>query len=141
MRAKQLSRTQMGFTLIEIMVVVVILGILSALIVPKIMNRPEQAREVRAKQDVATIENALDLYNLDNGTYPTTEQGLAALATAPTTPPIPTAWHQYLKQVPIDPWGEPYHYANPGQHGQVDVFSYGSTKKPGDKIFGNWNLQ
>jgi general secretion pathway protein G len=132
---------QSGFTLIEIMVVVVILGILAALVVPKIMNRPEQAREIRAKQDIASIENAMDLYNLDNGYYPTTEQGIAALTKQPTTPPVPTAWHQYLKQVPVDPWGEAYHYANPGQHGQIDIFSYGPSKKPSDKVYGNWNQQ
>ena len=96
-----------GFTLIEVMVVVVILGILAALIVPKIMSRPEQARIVKVKQDIMAIQSALDLYKLDNGIYPTTDQGLQALVTEPTTPPVPREWKSdgYLQDLPIDPWG------------------------------------
>ena len=135
-----------GFTLIEIMVVVVILGILAAIIVPKIMERPEQARVVKAKQDVSSIQNALDLYKLDNGNYPTTDQGLAALVTRPTSDPIPQNWKKggYLKQLPIDPWGNPYQYLNPGVHnnGDPDIFSYGPKGKSsnGQDEIGNWNL-
>src|SRR3990167_2588983 len=99
-----------GFTLIEVMVVVVILGILAALIVPKIMSRPEQARMVKVKQDLLAIQSALDLYKLDNGRYPTTDQGLQALVTKPATPPVPRNWKSdgYLQEVPADPWGELY---------------------------------
>ena len=102
---------QTGFTLIEIMVVVIILAILAAIIVPKIMDRPEQARIVKAKEDVTSLENALGLYKLDNGVYPTTEQGLKALVTIPTTPPIPQQYANggYIKEAPMDPWGHLYH--------------------------------
>lgn len=131
-----------GFTLMEIMVVVVILGILAAVVVPKLVGRPEQAKQVRAKQEIAVIENAMDLYKLDNGYYPTTEQGIAALAQQPTVDPIPSNWHPYVKSVPVDPWGEPYHYQNPGQHGEIDIFTYGQTKQPNEKdVIGNWNIK
>lgn len=130
-----------GFTLIEVMVVVVILGILAAMIVPKIMSRPEQAKLVKAQQDVAAIQNALDLYQLDNGFYPSTDQGLQALVTAPQGDPEPHNWKQggYLQQLPIDPWGHPYQYLNPGVHGDIDIFSEGPTGKEGDKEIGNWS--
>lgn len=139
-----MRRQTQGFTLIEIMVVVVILGILAAIVVPRVINRPEQARIVRAKQDIAAIDNAMDLYKLDNGTYPTTDQGVQALVTKPTSDPIPANWHQYLKQMPQDPWGHPYHYLNPGVHGDIDIFTYGPTGRPGgtgeNAELGNWNL-
>ena len=137
---------QRGFTLIEVMVVVVILGILAAIIVPKVMNRPEQARLVKAKQDVLALENALDLYKLDNGQYPTTDQGLAALVTKPDSNPIPSDWKAggYLKQLPRDPWGRPYQYLNPGQHGEYDIYSLGADGREGgtgvNATIGNWNL-
>ena len=125
------------------MVVVVILGILAALVVPKIVSRPEEARIVKAKQDVLAIQNALELYKLDNGFYPTTDQGLMALVEKPTTNPAPNNWKSYLKTMPKDPWGHDYNYLNPGQHGDVDVFSYGPTGQPGgtdrDAEIGNWN--
>jgi general secretion pathway protein G len=134
---------QKGFSLIEIMVVVVILGILAALVVPKIMSRPDEARIVKAKQDVLAIQNALDLYRLDNGVYPSTDQGLMALVKKPTTPPEPIDWKQYLKSLPKDPWGRDYLYLNPGEHGEIDVFSYGANGEPGgtgvDNDIGNWN--
>lgn len=139
---KNSYRRPMGFTLIEILVVVVILGILAAIVVPKIMERPEQARRVRAQQDIVAIGNALDLYKLDNGFYPSTDQGLQALVNQPAAEPLPSNWHQYLKQLPVDPWGTPYHYLNPGQHGEVDIFTYGSTKQMNDKdIIANWNIK
>src|SRR3989338_2952541 len=105
---------QSGFTLIEVMVVVVILGILAALIVPKIMSRPEQARMVKAKQDILAVQSALDLYKLDNGFYPSSDQGLVALVKKPSIPPVPRNWKSdgYLQSVPIDPWGETYQYTN-----------------------------
>jgi len=130
-----------GFTLIEIMVVVVILGILAAILVPKIMNRPEQARIVKAKQDVLAIENALDLYKLDNAVYPTTDQGLKALVEKPTSDPVPQNWQEggYIKTISPDPWGNPYQYVN--DNGDIKIFSYGAQGPGGntkDEI-GNWH--
>jgi general secretion pathway protein G len=131
-----------GFSLIEIMVVVVILGILASIVVPKIMSRPDEARIVKAKQDVLAIQNALDLYKLDNSNYPTTDQGLVALVEKPSANPIPNNWKQYLKSVPKDPWGREYLYLNPGQHGEVDVFTFGPSGQPGDKgEIGNWDAR
>ncbi len=133
-----------GFTLIEVMVVVVILAILAAIVVPKIMSRPEQAKMVKAKQDIMAINNAMDLYKLDNGFYPTTDQGINALVTQPTGEPVPQNWHGYLKSVPQDPWGHPYQYLNPGKHGEIDIFSYGSTgQTTGENeanVIGNWEV-
>ena len=140
------SRSQCGFTLIEVMVVVVILGVLAALVVPRIMSRPGEARVTRALQDIRTIEAALDLYKLDNFRYPTTEQGLVALVEKPTGEPQPRNWKSdgYLARVPVDPWGSPYQYANPGTEGPIDVYSYGADGKPGgdeeDRDIGNWDL-
>ncbi len=134
---------QSGFSLIEIMVVVVILGILSAIIVPKIMSRPDEARMVRAKQDILAIQNALDLYKLDNGFYPSTDQGLRALVKKPSGTPAPKHWRAYLKSVPVDPWDNPYLYLNPGQHGEIDIFTYGADGQPGGEgvnaEIGNWD--
>jgi len=135
-----------GFTLIEILVVVVILSILAALIVPKIMDRPDQARVVAAKSDIRAIDAALKLYRLDNSVYPSTEQGLQALVTKPETGEIPPNWKAsgYLDRLPKDPWGHPYQYLNPGLHGEIDVFSYGRDGQPGgdgvDADIGSWNL-
>jgi general secretion pathway protein G len=135
-----------GFTLIEILVVVVILSILAALIVPKIMDRPDQARVVAAKSDIRAIDAALKLYRLDNSVYPSTEQGLQALVTKPQTGDIPPNWKSsgYLDRLPKDPWGHPYQYLNPGVHGEIDVFSYGRDGQPGgegvDADIGSWNL-
>lgn len=129
-----------GFTLIEVMVVVVILAILAAIVVPKIMSRPDQARAVKAKQDILAIENAMHLYKLDNGFYPSTEQGIAALAAKPSSEPVPNNWMGYLKDVPKDPWGNSYLYLNPGKHGEIDIFSYGASGKPdGNTEIGNWS--
>jgi general secretion pathway protein G len=130
-------RKTVGFTLIEVMVVVVILGILAAIIVPKIMSRPEQARAVKAKQDIASIQSALDLYKLDTGMYPSTEQGLQALVTQPTTPPIPENWDQggYLKALPMDPWGQPYQYEN--NNGNIRISSFGSGGKDSNTEIGS----
>ncbi len=116
-----------GFTLIEVMVVVVILGILAAIVVPKIMSRPEQARLVKAKQDMLAIQSALDLYKLDNGFYPSTDQGLQALISKPTSEPIPANWKSdgYLQQLPVDPWGKNYQYLN--EDDKLNIFSYGPT--------------
>lgn len=129
-----------GFTLIEVMVVVVILGILAAIIVPKIMSRPEQARRVKVKQDLLAIQSALDLYKLDNSMYPTTDQGLQALVTKPTAPPVPRNWKSdgYLQDIPMDPWGETYQYLN--DDGKLRIFSYGPQGKDGNSQLGNWNI-
>ena len=134
---------QSGFSLIEIMVVVVILGILAALVVPKIISRPDDARIVKAKQDVLAIQNALDLYRLDNGFYPSTDQGLKALVSKPGSSPEPRDWRSYLKTLPKDPWGRDYLYLNPGQHGEIDVYTNGADGQPGgtgvNAVIGNWN--
>lgn len=129
-----------GFTLIEVMVVVVILGILAAIIVPRIMSRPEQARMVKVKQDILSTMNALDLYKLDNGIYPSTDQGLKALVTKPSTPPLPNNWKSdgYLQEVPVDPWGETYQYMNDDE--KIRLFSYGPKGKDSNSPIGNWNM-
>src|SRR5487761_2080838 len=106
----QLPRQLSGFTLIEVMVVVVILGILASIIVPKIMDKPDEARIVKAKQDIRAIQSALEMYKLDNYVYPTTDQGLTALVQKPSTDPVPPHWKQYLDRLPIDPWDHPYQY-------------------------------
>jgi general secretion pathway protein G len=138
---------QTGFTLIEVMVVVVIMAILAAIVVPKIMSRPNEAKEVKAHTDISSIMNALALYNLDNGMYPTQSQGLEALVTIPTLAPVPKNYAPggYLKSMPMDPWGNAYHYQNPSQHGgQVAVYTYGENNKPGgtgiNAEIGSWNL-
>lgn len=127
------KRRNAGFTLIEIMVVVVILGLLAAIVVPKVMSRPDEARAVAARADIAAINQALKLYRLDNISYPTTEQGLGALVARPTTNPIPQNWKTggYLDRVPKDPWGREYQYLNPGLKGEIDVFSFGADGQPG----------
>ena len=139
-----MRRRSSGFTLIEVLVVIAILGILAALIVPKIMGRPDEARRVAAQQDVATIMQSLKLYRLDNGRYPTADQGLKALIEKPTAEPVPNNWKPggYLERLPDDPWRNPYQYLNPGVHGEIDVFSYGADGKPGgegnDADIGSW---
>jgi general secretion pathway protein G len=126
------AKCSRGFTLIEIMIVIVIIGILGAFIVPRIMGRPDEARIVAAKQDIASISQALKLYRLDNLRYPTTEQGLQALVKKPTTAPVPPNWKSngYLERLPNDPWKQPYQYLQPGLHGEVDVMSFGADGAP-----------
>ena len=137
-------RRACGFTLIEILVVITILGILAALIVPRVMDRPDQARATAARADVAAIMGALKLYRLDNGMYPTTEQGLGALVKKPDRGEIPRNWKAggYLDKLPVDPWQFDYQYLNPGIRGEVDVFSLGADRKPGGEGFdadiGSW---
>ena len=133
-----------GFTLIEIMVVGVIRGVLAALLVPRLMGRADDARILAAKQDIATLMQALKLYRLDNQRLPTTEQGLQALVVRPTVAPLAPNWKTggYLDRLNKDPWGNPYQYLAPGLHGEVDVFSYGADSKPGgigvDADIGSW---
>jgi general secretion pathway protein G len=128
------------------MVVIVILGVLAALIVPSVISRPEEARAVAARQDIATIVQALKLYRLDNHRYPTAEQGLQALVTAPTVPPLAPNWKSggYLERLPKDPWGHQYLYLNPGVRGEIDVFSYAADGAQGgtgrDADIGSWDL-
>jgi general secretion pathway protein G len=135
-----------AFTLIEVMVVIAILAVLAALIVPKVMSRPDEARVVAARQDIASLLQALKLYRLDNLRYPTTEQGLAALVTRPSLAPVPPNWKPggYLERLPRDPWGHPYQYLSPGLRGEVDVFSFGADGVAGGEGFdadvGSWNL-
>ena len=131
-----------GFTLIEVMVVVVILGILAAVIVPRIMDRPDQARIVKAQQDIRTLETMLKAYRLDNYSYPSTDQGLEALVSKPTGIPEPRNWKSggYLDRLPADPWGNPYQYLQPGQHGEFDLYSTGPDPRSSDDDIGNWNL-
>lgn len=138
--------TAQGFTLIEIMVVVVIMGILAALVVPRLMGRADDARIIAAKQDIATVVQSLKLYKLDNLRYPTTEQGLQALITKPATGPEAKGWKTggYLDKLPKDPWGNPYQYLSPGIKGEMDVLTLGADGQPGgngnDTDIGSWDL-
>lgn len=137
-----------GFTLIELMVVIVILGILAGLIIPRIMGRPEEARRVKARIQIESIETALKMYKVDNGVYPSTEQGLEALIEAPTVGQLPKAWRErgYLEKgkIPKDPWGNDYVYISPGLHYDFDLISYGSDGQLGgegnDEDICNWDL-
>ena len=144
-RGRRPRSLAVGFTLIEVLVVVVILGILAALVVPRIMDRPDEAKRVAAKADVGAIVQALKLYRLDNGFYPTSEQGLGALVARPSTPPVPANWKQggYLERLPKDPWGTDYQLLSPGVRGEIDVFSLGADRARGGDgnaaDIGNWD--
>ena len=134
-----------GFTLIEVLVVIAILGILAAIVVPRIMDRPDEAKRVAAKADIAAIAQVLKLYRLDNGIYPTTDQGLGALVQRPATNPVPANWKQggYLDRLPKDPWGGDYQYLSPGVRGEIDLFSLGADRARGGEgnnaDIGNWD--
>ena len=139
---------QRGFTLIEVMVLVVILGILAAVVVPRVMDRPDQARITKVQSDIRAIESALNLYRLDNFSYPTTEQGLRALVQEPTGQNAPRNWRKggYLDRLQQDPWGNAYQYQNPGRDGRLfDLYSFGSDGRSGGTDsaadIGNWNLE
>ncbi|TAM48002.1 MAG: type II secretion system protein GspG [Burkholderiaceae bacterium] len=135
-------RVQAGFTLIELMVVLVIIGVLAALIVPNVLERADEARVTAARTDINNLMQALKLYRLDNQRYPTAGQGLQALVIKPTVPPIPSNWKPYLDKLPNDPWGNPYQYLNPGVKGEIDVMSFGADGKTGgegkDADIGSW---
>jgi general secretion pathway protein G len=120
-----------GFTLIELMVVLVIIGVLAALIVPNVLDRADDARATAAKTDVNNLMQALKLYKLDNQRYPTGEQGLQALVAKPAAAPVPANWKPYVEKLPNDPWGRPYQYLNPGVKGEIDVMSLGADGQPG----------
>lgn len=141
-----MNSRQAGFTLIEIMVVVVILGILAALVVPQVMSRPDQAKVTVAQGDIKAIAAALDMYRLDNHVYPSTQQGLEALVKKPSGMPAAKNWNKdgYLKRLPVDPWGNPYQYLAPGSQGPFDLYSLGADGKEGGSEnaadIGNWDL-
>ncbi len=143
---RNLRHRQHGFTLIEIMVVVIILGILAAIVAPNVIGRIDDAQVTRVSQDLRGIENALKFYRLDNFAYPTSEQGLEALVSKPADPNIRN-WKAggYLDRLPKDPWDNPYQYLNPGQNAEIDIFTFGRDGRPGgegiDADMGNWNLE
>ncbi|QBC03373.1 type II secretion system major pseudopilin GspG [Enterobacter cloacae] len=135
---------QRGFTLLEIMVVIVILGVLASLTIPSLMGNKDRADRQKAVSDIVTLENALDMYRLDNGRYPSTEQGIQALVKKPELAPVPRNFRAegYVRRLPQDPWGNDYSIRNPGQHGTIDVFSPGPDSTPGSEDdIGNWSLQ
>lgn len=141
-RSHRRTRRSLGFTLIEIMVVLVIIGVMAAMITPAVLNRAAEAKVTAARSDINTLMQALKMYKLDNNRFPTAEQGLEALMNKPTSGPIPGNWKPYLEKLPADPWGAPYQYANPGIKGEVDVFSFGADGKTGgeghDADIGSW---
>lgn len=143
MKALPSPTSRSGFTLIEIMVVLVIIGVLVALVAPNVMGRPDEARITAAKADLRAIGSALDMYKLDNFSYPSTQQGLDALVSKPAGA---QKWKKggYLKKLPVDPWGNPYQYLQPGTHGEYDLYSLGPDGKPGQadsgSIIGEWEL-
>ncbi len=144
-----LFQNQKGFTLIELMVVIVILGVLAMYVGPRLMGRPGEAKQVKARVDIAAIETALKLYKLDNGVYPSTEQGLRALVEPPSTEPVAKNWKKggYMEKnrVPQDPWKNDYIYLSPGTHGDYDIISYGADSSPGgdgeDADVHNWEIE
>ena len=137
--ARRVSR---GFTLLELMVVIVIIGVLAALIAPKVLEKVGQAKVTAASSDISNLMNALKMYKLDNGRYPSQDQGLPALVAKPTSGSVPGNWKGYLDKLPDDPWKHPYQYANPGAHGEIDVFSFGADGQAGgegdDADIGSW---
>ncbi|QHG66718.1 type II secretion system major pseudopilin GspG [Pseudomonas putida] len=137
---------QRGFTLMEIMVVIFIIGLLIAVVAPSVLGNQDKAMKQKVMADLATLEQALDMYRLDNLRFPSNEQGLAALVKKPTQDPLPRSWRSdgYVRRLPEDPWGTPYQYRMPGEHGRVDVYSLGADGVPGgegqDADLGNWAL-
>ncbi|MDH3338057.1 MAG: type II secretion system major pseudopilin GspG [Gammaproteobacteria bacterium] len=145
-RLRPIPRPHRGFTLIEIMVVVIIIGILAAIVAPNVIGRVDDAQITKAKAEIANIENAMKFYRLDNFAYPSSEQGIEALVTKPADPNIKN-WKPggYLERLPKDPWGNPYLYLNPGNQGEIDIYTLGRDGRPGgegiDSDIGNWNLE
>ncbi|WP_043196791.1 type II secretion system major pseudopilin GspG [Pseudomonas putida] len=139
-------RRQRGFTLMEIMVVIFIIGLLIAVVAPSVLGNQDKAMKQKVMADLATLEQALDMYRLDNLRFPSSEQGLAALVKKPSQEPLPRSWRSdgYVRRLPEDPWGTPYQYRMPGEHGRVDVYSLGADGQPGgegqDADLGNWAL-
>ncbi len=143
---RKMMHSQRGFTLIEIMVVVVILGILAGIVVPRLLDEPEKARRISAATQIRSFEEALSMFKLENGFYPSTEQGLRALVEKPTSGRIPARFKEggYIKKIPLDPWGQEYRYLSPGAHGDFDLFSYGPDGESGGEgenaDIANWAL-
>ncbi|CZF81924.1 MULTISPECIES: type II secretion system major pseudopilin GspG [Grimontia] len=141
-----MQRRQQGFTLLEIMVVIVILGVLASLVVPNLLGNKDKADQQKAVTDISALEGALDMYRLDNSVYPTTDQGLDALVKKPSSSPEPRNYREggYIKRLPQDPWGNEYQYLNPGEHGTVDIFTLGADGQEGgdgvNQDIGNWNM-
>jgi len=141
-----MQRKQRGFTLLEVMVVIVILGVLASLVVPNLLGNKEKADQQKVVTDISALEQALDMYKLDNSVYPNTDQGLDALVTKPSSSPEPRNYRNggYIKRLPKDPWGNEYNYVMPGEHGAVDIFSLGADgQEGGDEVntdIGNWNM-
>ena len=139
-------RHQRGFTLMEIMVVIFIIGLLIAVVAPSVLGNQDKAMRQKVLADLSTLEQALDMYRLDNLRYPTSEQGLNSLTSAPKVEPLPRSWRAdgYIRRLPDDPWGNPYHYRAPGEHGRIDIYSLGADGAQGgegtDSDIGNWNL-
>ena len=148
MYSKSVKRApQAGFTLLEVMVVIVILGVLASLVVPNLLGNKERADQQKVVSDLTALENSLDMYKLDNGQYPSTQQGLQALVSKPDGEPQPRRYREngYIKRLPTDPWGNEYQYLSPGEHGPVDIYSLGADGVEGGEgnglDIGNWNMQ
>lgn len=140
---KKQKRNMSGFTLLEIMVVIVILGVLASMVIPNLLGNKDKADKQKVVTDIVALENALDMYKLDNSRYPTTEQGLEALVNKPDVDPEPRAYPKggYIKRLPLDPWGNDYLLVSPGEHSELDIYSVGLDGEEGtDDDFGNWNL-
>lgn len=143
---RAVKRRERGFTLMEIMVVIFIIGLLIAVVAPSVLGSQDKAMRQKALADLATLEQALDMYRLDNLRFPTSEQGLQALVSKPSLEPLPRSWRAdgYIRRLPEDPWGNAYGYRTPGQHGRVDLFSLGADGQQGgegtDADIGNWDL-
>lgn len=142
-----MQRRQQGFTLLEIMIVIVILGVLASLVVPNLLANKDKADQQKAISDISALEQSLDMYRLDNSLYPNTDQGLDSLVSKPSSSPEPRAYRQggYIKRLPEDPWGNEYQYVSPGEHGSVDIFTLGADNQEGgenlNQDIGNWNMQ
>ncbi|SFC05914.1 general secretion pathway protein G [Marinospirillum celere] len=142
----QRVKKQKGFTLLEVMVVLVIIGLLVAIVAPNVLDNQDQAMKQKARADIASLEQALEMYRLDNFNYPTSEQGLDALVSKPSLAPEPRNYREngYIRRLPTDPWGNAYQYRHPGEHGRVDIYSLGADGRPGGEgmnaEIGNWQL-
>ncbi|SON51081.1 type II secretion system major pseudopilin GspG [Vibrio tapetis] len=143
----KMNKKQSGFTLLEVMVVVVILGVLASVVVPNLLGNKEKADQQKAITDIVALENALDMYKLDNSVYPTTDQGLEALVSKPSASPEPRNYRNdgYIRRLPNDPWGNEYQYLSPGDNGNIDIFTLGADAQEGGEEanadIGNWNMQ
>ncbi len=140
-KARVVAKQQSGFTLLEVMVVVVIIAIMAAAIGPKLLGNIEKASISRANTDITNIVSMLELYKAENYSYPSTDQGLEALVSKPSGDPVPKNWRQYAKKTPMDPWENPYKYLNPGAHGEIDVYSFGPDGIQSEDDIGNWDLK